>query len=76
MTLPRILTDKEILDSHIQEVRKMGMKAREENRSYKLCTEDDHLDEYVNAFCIYSPFVNNLLQNILYGAWWEGYKNI
>lgn len=67
--------DKEILSSHIQEVRKMGMKAREENRSYKLCTEDDHLNEYVEAFCIYSPFVNNLIQNILYGAWWEGYKN-
>lgn len=53
----------------------MGMEARKENRSYKLCTEDSHLDEYVEAFCIYSPFVNNLLRNILYSAWWKGYKN-
>lgn len=53
----------------------MGMKAREENKTYKLCTEDSHLNEYVEAFCIYSPFVNNLLQNILYNAWWKGYKN-
>ena len=75
MALPKILTDEEVLGSHIQEVRKMGMKAREENRSYKLCTEDSHLDEYVEAFCIYSPFVNNLLRNILYSAWWKGYKN-
>ena len=75
MALPKILTDKEVLGSHIQEVRKMGMKAREENRSYKLCTEDSHLDEYVEAFCIYSPFVNNLLRSILYNAWWKGYKN-
>ena len=75
MALPKILTDKEILGSHIQEVRKMGMKAREENRSYKLCTEDSHLNEYVESFCIYSPFVNNTLRNILYSAWWKGYKN-
>lgn len=75
MTLPKILTDKEMLSSHIQEVRKMGMKAREEGKSYKLCTEDSHLDEYVEAFCIYSPFMNNLLRNILYQSWWEGYKN-
>lgn len=75
MALPKILTDKEILGSHIQEVRKMGMEARKENRSYKLCTEDSHLDEYVESFCIYSSFVNNLLRNILYSAWWKGYKN-
>jgi hypothetical protein len=75
MALPKILTDKEVLGSHIQEVRKMGMKAREENRSYKLCTEDSHLNEYVESFCIYAPFVNNTLRNILYSAWWKGYKN-
>ena len=75
MTLPKILIDKEMLSSHIQEVRKMGMKAREEGKSYKLCTEDNHLDEYVEAFCVYSPFVNNTLRNILYQNWWEGYKN-
>jgi hypothetical protein len=75
MALPKILTDKEILGSHIQEVRKMGMKAREENRSYKLCTEDSHLNEYVESFCVYSPFVNDILRNILYQSWWEGYKN-
>lgn len=75
MALPKILTDKEVLGSHIQEVRKMGMKAREENRSYKLCTEDSHLNEYVEVLCIYSSFVNNLLRNILYSAWWKGYKN-
>ena len=74
MALPKILTDKEVLGSHIQEVRKMGMKAREENRSYKSCTEDSHLDEYVESLCSY-PFENNLLRNILYSAWWKGYKN-
>lgn len=74
MTLPEILTDKEILSSHIQEVRKMGMNAREEGKSYKLCTEDSHLDEYVEAFCIYSPFMNNIIRNILYENWWKGYK--
>ena len=47
MALPNILTDKEILGSHIQEVKKMGMEAHKENKSYKLCTEDDHLNEYV-----------------------------
>ena len=75
MTLPNILTDKEILNSHIQEVKKMGMEAREKNKSYKLCTEDDHLNEYVEVLCIYSPFVNNTLRNILYSAWWKGCKN-
>lgn len=75
MGLPRILTDKEMLSLHIQEVRKMGMRARKENKSYKLCTEDNHLNEYVEAFCIYSSFTNDLLRNILYGAWWEGYRN-
>ena len=75
MGLPQILTDKEVLGSHIQEVRKMGERARMEGKVYELCTEDDHLDEYVEAFCIYSPFVNNTLRNILYSAWWEGYKN-
>ena len=74
MGLPHILTDKEILGSHIREVRKMGIEAREENKSYKLCTEDSHLVEYVEELCIYSPFVNNILRNILYSAWWEGYK--
>ena len=74
MPLPNILTDKELLGSHIQEARKMGMEAREGNKSHKLCTEDDHLNEYVEALCIYSPFANNLLRNILYGAWWGGYK--
>lgn len=75
MSLPRILTDKEELGSHIQEVRKMGERARMEGKVYKLCTEDDHLDEYVEEFCIYTPFVNNTLRNILYSAWWKGYKN-
>lgn len=75
MGLPRILTDKELLGSHIQEVRKMGMKAHEEGKSYKLCTEDDHLGEYVESICIYSPIVNDLIRNILYSAWWKGYKN-
>lgn len=75
MALPNILTDKEILGSHIQEVKKIGMEARKENKSYKLCTEDDHLNEYVEVLCIYSPFVNNILRNILYSAWWKGYKN-
>lgn len=75
MGLPQILTDKEILGLHIQEVRKMGIKARKENKSYKLCTEDGHLNEYVEVLCIYSPFVNNTLRNILYSAWWKGYKN-
>lgn len=75
MSLPKILTDKEILGSHIQEVRKIGMKAREENKSYKLCTDDSHLDEYVESLCIYSSFTNGLLRNILYSAWWKGYKN-
>lgn len=75
MTLPKILTDKEMLGSHIQEVRKMGMEARKENKTYKLCTEDGHLNEYVESFCVYSPFVNNILRNILYQSWWEGYKN-
>lgn len=75
MTLPNILTDKEILSSHIQAVKKMGMEAREKNKSYKLCTEDDHLNEYVEVLCIYSPFVNNTLRNILYSSWWKGYKN-
>ena len=75
MSLPRILTDKEVLGSHIQEVRKIGERARMEGKVYELCTEDSHLDEYVGAFCIYSPFVNNTLRNILYGAWWEGYRN-
>ena len=53
----------------------MGIEACEENKSYELCTEDDHLVEYVEALCIYSPFVNDTLRNILYSAWWEGYKN-
>lgn len=75
MSLPRILTDKEELGLHIQEVRKMGERAREENKSYKSCTEDSHLDEYVEALCIHYPFENNLLRNILYSAWWKGYKN-
>jgi hypothetical protein len=74
MSLPNILMDKELLNSHIQETRKMGMKAREENKSYKLCTEDSNLNDYVEAFCIYSPFVNNLIRNILYQGWWKGYK--
>ena len=74
MSLPKILTDKAILSSHIQVVRKMGMEARKENKSYKLCTEDDHLNEYVESFCVYSPFVNNILRNILYQSWWEEYK--
>lgn len=75
MTLPKILTDKEMLGSHIHEVRKMGMEARADGKSYSLCTDDDHLNEYVESFCIYSPFVNNILRNILYSAWWKGYKN-
>ena len=75
MGLPQILTDKEVLGSHIREARKMGMEARGENKSYKLCTEDGHLVEYVEVLCIYSPFVNNILRNILYSAWWKGYKN-
>ena len=75
MALPKILTDKEMLGSHIQEVRKIGMEASEDGKSYRLCTEDDHLNEYVESFCIYSPFVNNILRNILYSAWWKGYKN-
>lgn len=75
MRLPQILTDKEILGSHIQEVRKIGERARIEGKVYKLCTEDDHLNEYVEAFCIYSHFVNDILRNILYSAWWGGYKN-
>ena len=53
----------------------MGMKAREEGKSYKLCTEDSHLNEYVEAFCIYSPFMNYLIRNTLYDNWWKGYKN-
>ena len=53
----------------------MGMRANEENKSYKLCIEDNHLDEYVEALCIYTPFVNDTLRNILYSAWWKGYKN-
>lgn len=75
MGLPQILTDKEVLGSHIQEVRKIGERARMEGKVYKLCTEDNHLDEYVEVFCIYSPLVNDILRNILYSAWWEGYKN-
>lgn len=75
MGLPQILTDKEVLGSHIQEVRKIGERARMEGKVYELCTEDSHLDEYVEAFCIYSPFVNNTIRNILYSAWWKGYKN-
>ena len=71
----KILTDKEIMDSHIQEVRKMGMEARKENKLYNSCTEDSHLDEYVEALCGHHPFENNLLRNILYSAWWKGYKN-
>ena len=38
MSLPRILTDKEVLGSHIQEVRKMGERARMEGKVYELCT--------------------------------------
>ena len=75
MGLPQILTDKEVLGSHIQEVRKIGERARMEGKVYKLCTDDDHLNEYVEAFCIYTPFVNITLRNILYSAWWKGYKN-
>ena len=75
MALPNILTDKEILESHIQEVRKMGMEARKNNKSYKLCTEDEHLVEYVSSLCIYAPIANSLLRNILYQSWWKGYKN-
>ena len=75
MGLPQILTDKEVLGSHIQEVRKIGERARMEGKVYKLCTEDDHLNEYVEAFCIYSSSVNNILRNILYSAWWKGYRN-
>ena len=74
MSLPNILMDKGLLDSHIQETREMGMKAREENKSYKLCTEDSNLNDYVESFCIYSEFVNTLIRNILYSAWWKGYK--
>ena len=73
--LPQILTDKEMLSLHIQDVRKMGMEAYKENKSYKLCTEDNRLVEYIEAICIYSSFANDLLRNILYGAWWEGYRN-
>lgn len=73
MTLRKILTDQEVLGSHVQEVRKMGERARMEGKVYKSCTEDSHLDEYVEALCI--PFENNLLRNILYSAWWKGYKN-
>ena len=75
MGLPQILTDKEVLGSHIQEVRKIGERARMEGKVYELCTEDDHLNEYVEEFCIYSSFVNNTLRNILYSAWWKGYRN-
>ena len=75
MGLPQILTDKEVLGSHIQKVRKMGECARMEGKVYELCTDDSHLNEYVEALCIYSSFVNNTLRNILYGVWWEGYKN-
>lgn len=74
MRLPQILTDKEELDSHIQEVRKMGERARMEGKVYKLCMEDDHLNEYVESFCIYSHHVNITLRTILYSAWWKGYK--
>ena len=45
MGLPQILTDKEVLGSHIQEVRKIGERARMEGKLYELCTEDSHLDE-------------------------------
>lgn len=75
MRLPQILTDKEVLGSHIQEVRKMGERARMEGKVYKLCTEDSHLDEYIKSICIYSQHVNITLQTILYSAWWKGYKN-
>lgn len=74
MGLPDILMDKKLLDSHIKEARKMGIKAREENKSYKLCTEDSNLDDYVESFCIYTQFSNDLIRNILYSAWWKGYK--
>ena len=50
------------------------MKAQEDNKSYKLCTEDENLNDYVESFCIYSPFVNTLIRNILYSSWWKGYK--
>lgn len=50
MRLPQILTDKEELDSHIQEVRKMGERARMEGKVYKLCMEDDHLNDTLSHF--------------------------
>lgn len=74
MALPNILTDKEELDSHIQEVRKMGERARMEDKVYKLCMEDDHLNEYVESLCIYAQHVNITLRTILYSAWRKGYK--
>lgn len=75
MSLPSILTDKEMLNTYIQEAWEIGERARMEGKVYELCTEDDHLDEYVEAFCIYSLFVNDILRNILYSAWWKGYRN-
>ena len=75
MGLPQILTDKEMLNTYIKEAWEIGEHARIEGKVYELCTEDDHLDEYVEAFCIYSLFVNDILRNILYSAWWKGYRN-
>ena len=75
MGLPQILTDKEMLNTYIQEAWEIGERARIEGKVYKICTEDNHLDECVESSCIYSLYANDLLRNILYSAWWKGYRN-
>ena len=74
MGLLQILSDERI-NSYIRDVRKIGERARIEGKVYELCTEDNNLNEYVKSICIYSSITNLLLQQILYSAWWKGYRN-
>lgn len=74
MALPNILTDRKLFDEYHQIVKEMGSKAREEGKVYKNCEEDEKLNEFLDAICIYSIGTNNIVRTIFYSSWWKGYK--
>ena len=75
MALPNILTDHKLFDEYHQMAKELGSKAREEGKVYKNCAEDEKLNEFLDAICIYSIATNNIVRTIFCSSWWEGYKN-
>lgn len=74
MSLPNILTDRKLFNEYHQMAKDLGFEARKEGKVYKNCMEDEKLNEFLNAICIYSVATNNIVRTIFYSSWWEGYK--